>query len=84
MVKVPTGRRRFAGHPTLSLHSVWFRDSREGSTIAFCLTCLADGVYPPEGLQRLVERHNERLDLPPEEWSKEVIAEAVHRSGTAA
>ena len=60
-----------------------FKDSREGSTIAFCLTCLAGGVYPPEGPQRLVERHNERLDLPPEEWSKEVIAEAVHRSGTA-
>ena len=60
-----------------------FRDSREGSSIAFCLTCLAGGVYPPESLQRLVERHNERLDLPPEAWSKEVIAEAVHRSGTA-
>ncbi|MCH8186721.1 MAG: tetratricopeptide repeat protein [Chloroflexi bacterium] len=60
-----------------------FRDSREGSSIAFCLTCLAGGVYPAEGLQKLVERHNERLDLPPEDWSKEVIAEAVHRSGTA-
>ena len=60
-----------------------FRDSREESSIAFCLECLAGGVRPPGGLQRLVERHNERLDLPPEEWSKEVIAEAVHRSGTA-
>ncbi len=37
----------------------------------------------PGGVQRMVERHNERLDLPPEAWSKEVIAEAVHRSGTA-
>ena len=35
------------------------------------------------GLQKLVERHNERLDLPLEVWSKEVIAEAVQRSGTA-
>ena len=60
-----------------------FKDSREGSSIAFCLTVLAGGVYPAEGLQRMMERHNERLDLPPEEWSKEVIAEAVHRSGTA-
>ena len=60
-----------------------FRDSREGSSIAFCLTCLAGGVYPPDGLQGLVKRHNERLDLAPEEWSKEVIAEVVHRSGTA-
>ena len=52
----------------LSLHQEGlanFRDSREGSSIAFCLTCLAGGDYPPEGLQRLVERHNERLDLPP-------------------
>ena len=60
-----------------------FRDSREGSSIAFCLTCLAGGVYPAEDLQRMVERHNERLDLPPEAWSKEIIADAVHRSGTA-
>ena len=59
-----------------------FRDSREGSSIAFCLTCMAGGVYPAGGLQELVERHNERLDLPPEEWSKEIIAEAVQRSGT--
>ncbi len=60
-----------------------FRDSREGSAIAFCLSCLAGGVYPAEGLRSLAERHNERLDLAPEEWSKEVIADAVHRSGTA-
>ena len=60
-----------------------FRDSREGSTIAFCLECLAGGAYPPEGLQRMVERHSESLDLPLEVWSKEIIAEAVHRSGTA-
>ncbi len=60
-----------------------FKDSREGSTIAFCLTCLAGGVYPPDGLQRLVERHNERLDLPLEEWSKLVIADAAQRAGTA-
>ncbi len=60
-----------------------FRDSREGSSIAFCLECLAGGVRPPGGLQRLVERHNKRLDLAPEVWSKEVIAEAVQRSGTA-
>ena len=59
-----------------------FKDSREGSSIAFCLECLAGGVRPPGGLQELVERHNERLDLPLEEWSKEVIAEAVQRSGT--
>jgi tetratricopeptide (TPR) repeat protein len=60
-----------------------FRDSREGSSIAFSLTFMAGGVSPAEGLQKLVERHNERLDLAPEEWSKEVIADAVHRSGTA-
>ena len=60
-----------------------FRDSREGSAIGFCLECQAGGVRPRGGLQEIVERHNERLDLPPEEWSKEVIAEAVHRSGTA-
>jgi len=60
-----------------------FRDSREGSTLAFNLAALAGGVYPAEGLQKMVELHNERLGLPPEEWSKEVIAEAVHRSGTA-
>ena len=29
------------------------------------------------------EWRSERLDLPPEEWSKAVIAEAVHRSETA-
>ena len=46
-------------------------------------TALAGRDYPPEGLQRLVERHNERLGLPLDEWSKEVIAEAVHRSGSA-
>ncbi len=60
-----------------------FKDSRQGSAIAFCLTCLAGGVYPPEGLQGVAERHNERLDLPPAEWSKEIIAEAVQRSGQA-
>ena len=60
-----------------------FRDSREGSSIGFCLECQAGGVRPPGGLQRLVERHNERLDLPPEEWSKEVIADAAQRAGTA-
>ena len=60
-----------------------FKDSREGSSIAYCLECQAGGVRPPGGLQSLVERHNERLDLPPEDWSKEVIAEVVHRTGTA-
>ena len=60
-----------------------FRDSREGSAIGFCLECQAGGVRPAGGLPMLVERHNERLDLPLEEWSKEIIAEAVHRSGTA-
>ncbi len=60
-----------------------FRDSREGSSIGFCLESQAGGVRPPGGLQRLVERHNERLDLTPEAWSKEVIADAVHRSRTA-
>ncbi len=58
-----------------------FRDSREGSAIGFCLECQAGGVRPPGGLPELVERHNERLDLPPEEWSKEVIDDAVSRSG---
>ena len=58
-----------------------FRNSREGSSIAYCLECLAGGVRPPGGLQELVERHNDRLDLPLEEWSKEVIAEAAQRSG---
>ena len=60
-----------------------FRNSREGSTIAYCLECQAGGVRPPGGLQELVERHNGRLDLPHEEWSKKIIAEAVHRSGTS-
>ena len=60
-----------------------FRDSREGSSIGFCLECQAGGVRPPGGVQELVQRHNERLDLPLEDWSKEVIAEAVHRSRTA-
>ena len=60
-----------------------FKDSREGSSIGFCLECQAGGVRPPGGLQRLVELHNDRLDLPPEEWSKEVIAAAVDRSGKA-
>lgn len=71
----------------LSLHEealAKFRDSREGSAIAFCLECLTGGVRPPGGLQELVERHNERLDLPPEVWSKEVIAETLHRAGKAA
>ncbi len=61
-----------------------FRDSREGSAIGFCLECQAGGVRPPGGLQELVECHNERLDLPAEEWSKEVIADAAQRAGTAA
>ena len=60
-----------------------FRDSREGSTIAFCLECLAGGVRPAGGLPMLVERHNERLDLPPEVWSKSIIDDVHHRSGTA-
>jgi hypothetical protein len=30
----------------------------------------------------MVEGHNERLDLPPEVWSKQIIAEALDRSGT--
>ena len=59
-----------------------FRDSREGSSIAFCLECLSGGVRPGGGLRMMVERHNERLDLPAEAWAKEVIAEAVQRSGT--
>ena len=60
-----------------------FRDSREGSSIGFCLECQAGGVRPDGGLPMLVERHNERLDLPPEEWSREIIAEAVQRSAPA-
>ena len=60
-----------------------FRESRQGSSIAFYLSCLAGGVYPPDGLQGLVKRHNECLDLTPEEWSKEVIADAVHHLRTA-
>ena len=46
--------------------------------------CVTEALRsPPGGLQELVERHNKRLDLPPEVWSKEVIAEAVQRAGTA-
>ncbi len=56
-----------------------FRDSREGSSIAFCLVCLAGGVHPREGLQRLVQRHNERLDLPPDVWARSVIADTLDR-----
>jgi predicted ATPase len=58
-----------------------FRDSREGSSIAYCLESLAGGVRPADGLSAMVERHNERLDLPLEAWSKEIIAEARDRSG---
>ena len=61
-----------------------FKDSREGSSIGFCLECQAGGVRPPGGLRELVERHNERLDLSAEVWSKEVIADKLHRVGTAA
>ena len=61
-----------------------FRDSREGSSIGYCLECLAGGVRPTGGLPVLVERHNERLNLHPEDWSKEIIADAVHRSGAVA
>ena len=57
-----------------------FRDSREGSSIGFCLECQAGGVRPPGGLQKLVERHNDRLDLPLEEWSKSMIDDVNHRS----
>lgn len=60
-----------------------FRNSREGSSIGFCLESLAGGVRPAGGLNELVERHNERLDSPVEEWSKEIIAEAAQRSGVA-
>ena len=59
-----------------------FKDSREGSSIAYCLECLAGGVRPVGGLPMIVERHNERLDLPPEVWSKEVIDEVLHRVGS--
>ena len=41
-------------------------------------TAASQGAKP---IHRLLERHNERLDLRPEVWSEEVIAEAVHRSG---
>lgn len=58
-----------------------FRDSREGSSIAYCLECLSGGVRPPGGLQELVEHHNYLLDLPPEDWSKEIIAEAIQHGG---
>jgi predicted ATPase len=58
-----------------------FRDSREGSSIGYCLDKLAGGGCPAGGLPMLVERHNARLDLPLEEWSKEIIAEAAQRSG---
>ena len=61
-----------------------FRDSREGSSIAFCLECLAGGVRPPGGLQELVERHNERLDLSPQVWSKGVIDDVLQRVGERA
>jgi hypothetical protein len=43
------------------------------------LSSQAGGVRPPGGLQNLVEGHNERLDLPLEEWSREVISEAIAR-----
>ena len=71
----------------LELHSeslAMFRDSREGSSIAFCLSCLAGDVRPSDGLLGLVERHNQRLDLSPEVWSKSIIADTLHRAGTAA
>jgi len=58
-----------------------FRDSRDGSSIAFCLESLNGGVRPTGGLTELVARHNERLDLSLDEWSKEIIAEVTQRSG---
>ena len=61
-----------------------FRDTREGSTIAWCLMCLNGGVIPAGGLRALMERHNERLDLSPEDWSRVLIAEAGHRPRTEA
>ena len=72
---------------TLKLHEeslASFKDSREGSSIGFCLECQAGGVRPAGGLPMLVERRNERLDLPLEEWSKEIIAETLQRAGEAA
>ena len=70
----------------LSLHREslgYFRDSRLGSTIGFCLEAQAGGVRPPGGLRELIDRHNERLDLSAEEWSKEIIVAAVQRSHAA-
>jgi hypothetical protein len=58
-----------------------FRDSREGSSIGYCLESLTGGVRPADGLNVLVERHNAHLDLPLEEWSREIIAEVTQRSG---
>lgn len=69
----------------LSLHRdslTNFRDSRLGSTIGFCLEAQAGGVRPAGGLQELIDRHNERLDLPAEEWSQAMISDAVERSST--
>ena len=69
-----------------SLHQdslAYFKDSRLGSTIGFCLEAQAGGVRPPGGLQELIDRHNDRLDLSPEEWSKEVIAEVLQRASKA-
>ena len=68
----------------LELHKenlAMFRDSREGSSIGFCLESLNGGVRPAGGLPELVERHNAHLDLPVDEWSKEIIAEVAQRSG---
>ncbi|MDP7586401.1 MAG: hypothetical protein FI737_00715 [SAR202 cluster bacterium] len=53
------------------------------STIAFCLEANAGSVRRSGGLQELIDLHNERLDLPTEEWSKQVIADAAQRAGAA-
>ena len=58
-----------------------FWDSREGSSIGYCLESLAGEVRPADGLNVLVERHNARLDLPLEEWSREINAEVTQRFG---
>ena len=58
----------------------YFRDSRLGSTIGFCLEAQSGGARPAGGLQELIDRHNERPDLSPEDWSKQIIEEAVNRA----
>ncbi|MAF39283.1 MAG: hypothetical protein CL696_10515 [Chloroflexi bacterium] len=53
------------------------------STIPFCLEANAGSVRRTGGVQELIDRHDERLDLPTEEWSKQVIADEAQRAVAA-